>query len=303
MKIYSIVVTFNGINWIDRCIQSLVNSTIPVSIIVIDNASKDDTIKVMLQKYPKIEVIKSDENLGFGKANNIGLQKVLDEEADYAFLLNQDAWIEPDTISKLISIHGRNNDYGVLSPLQLSGDKINLDNAFTNYLNGYSCPNIISDYFFLRDRKDVYETKFVNAALWLISKECIKKVGGFDPLFFQYGEDEDYLARAKYHGIKVGICPEAIGYHDREQALINTTDWSPERIYSSRMIKLKNLSLTLPSKKHFLRSILKLKLSSFFGYKENHKLTLVNKLIIDKYDQIIISKTICKQPGPSFLYE
>ena len=60
----------------------------------------------------------------------------------------------------------------------------------------------------------IYETTFVNAAAWLISKKCLLAVGGFDPLYPHYGEDTDYIQRAQYFGFKIGIVPSVKIWHD-----------------------------------------------------------------------------------------
>ena len=97
--IYTIVVTYNGMRWIDRCLNSLLATTIPTHILVIDNSSNDGTSEYIKTNFPSVEVISSNVNLGFGSANNIGFQKALDLKADFVFLLNQDASIEPDIVS------------------------------------------------------------------------------------------------------------------------------------------------------------------------------------------------------------
>src|SRR5436853_176799 len=61
----------------------------------------------------------------------------------------------------------------------------------------------------------VYFVPFVNAAIWLISRKCIQEVGGFDPLFFMYAEDDDYCCRLRLHGLHIGIVPTAHAYHAR----------------------------------------------------------------------------------------
>ena len=62
----------------------------------------------------------------------------------------------------------------------------------------------------------VYDLPFVNAAGWLISKECLMTVGGFDPMFFHYGEDDNYCQRVLFHEFKIGVLPNALMVHDRE---------------------------------------------------------------------------------------
>jgi len=216
--LYVIIVTYNGMQWYRECFDSLRNSSVPVKTIVIDNNSTDGTCDYIRNNYPEIHLIENHENLGFGKANNIGLKIAFDNNADYAFLLNQDAWIEPDSIEKLIKKMEQNPQYGILSPLHLAAGKQALDLGFTYYITPESCPDLISDYIAKGRAEDkVYPVKFVNAAMWLISKNCLMKIGGFDPLFPHYGEDMDYICRSHYHQLRLGIYPYARGVHDRPQ--------------------------------------------------------------------------------------
>jgi GT2 family glycosyltransferase len=213
MKVFAIIVTYNGRAWIEKCVNSLWASTLSPEILVIDNASTDNTVAYIQQHFPEVRLIHSGANLGFGKANNIGMKLALDEGADYVFLLNQDAWIERDTINALISVHRLNSEYGIISPLHVNGDNTALEYKFIEYIQPSECPGLVSD--FIMDRlKLIYQTTFVNAAAWLISKSCLETVGGFDPLYPHYGEDVDYIQRAKYFGYKTGIVPGTKMWHD-----------------------------------------------------------------------------------------
>lgn len=213
MLIYSIVVTYNGCKWLDKCLGSLINSTVPTKILVIDNKSTDGTPDKIRSMFPSVEIIETGQNLGFGKANNIGLTRALNESADYVFLLNQDAWVEADTIEKLVS--AQSSEYAILSPVHLNGQGDALDSNFAYYLLNSLTPAIISD-IYLNRVKDLYEIQYVNAAAWLLNMKCVEIVGGFDPSFFMYGEDDNYILRVKYYGFKIGICPSAKIYHGRQ---------------------------------------------------------------------------------------
>jgi GT2 family glycosyltransferase len=217
IKILAIVVTYNGIDWIDYCIGSLISSTPTPDIICIDNNSTDGTQQFIAEHYPNVELVKSEKNLGFGKGNNLGLRQCIDEGYDYAFLLNQDARVEPDTIQKLVATHKQNTQYGVLSPIHRAYDNSILDENFTFMLRSSNTPKYISHAMLGIELKDIYETKFVNAALWLISNECLLKVGFFDPIFTHYCEDDDFLDRVQNSGFKVGIVPSALANHARNQ--------------------------------------------------------------------------------------
>ncbi|MCU4165567.1 glycosyltransferase family 2 protein [Carboxylicivirga caseinilyticus] len=212
-KLYTIIVTYNGMQWIERCISSLLKSVLPTHILVIDNLSTDGTPDYIEQHFPQVDLIRSEQNLGFGKGNNIGMQKALEAAADYVFLLNQDAWIKADTLKVLVNAHKSNSEYGVLSPVHLNRMEDGLETKFAEYAGPENTNGLLSD-LTINKLKQVYTTKFVNAAAWLISLECLAKVGGFNPLFPHYGEDEDYINRLHYWGFKVGIVPEARIIHD-----------------------------------------------------------------------------------------
>ncbi len=221
-RILAIVVTFNGEEWIERSLESLTHSTVVPEVLVVDNGSTDDTVKMIRQKYPDVELVAAGKNLGFGKANNIGLRRVLSAGFEYAFLLNQDAWVRPDVIHELVEISRGYGSFGILSPVHLSGDGTRLDYKFAEYMSREACRDFCSD-MFLGTLGDVYDVDFVNAASWLISRECVQRVGGFSSLFFHYGEDVDYVKRARFRGFRIGVVPSAIAYHDRKLASVETS--------------------------------------------------------------------------------
>jgi len=203
-KVFVVLVTYNGAHWIDKNIQSLLQSRYPVSIIAIDNNSTDNSAE-LLSKYPLVDLIRSQENLGFGKANNIGMKRALEQGADYVFLLNQDAWVFEETIEGLVYIMETKAEFGILSPLHFSPDiNVNLDDNFKIYL-GRATSRIDS----------VNIVPFVNAAAWMLSRKCIETVGYFEPLFGHYGEDRNYTDRVIYHKFLIGIDADSKIVHDR----------------------------------------------------------------------------------------
>ena len=105
MKIYAIIVTYNAMRrgWIDRCLNSLYASTIPVTVIVVDNLSTDGTRDHVPEKYPDVIWMPQDKNLGFGQANNIGIQYALEHNADYVLLLNQDAALHHEALQLMLN--------------------------------------------------------------------------------------------------------------------------------------------------------------------------------------------------------
>ena len=222
-KIFVIVVTYKGKQWYDRCFTSLRNSTIPVQTIVVDNASNDGTVEYIKEHYPEIMLIESKENLGFGKGNNLALKYAYEHACDYVFLLNQDAWLDEDnTLEKLVGVAENHHAFGIISPMHLSADKSRLNMALE--YNNRQCSSRLLNDLYCGLVKELYETDYVNAAGWLLPRKTLSTLGGFDPLIFHYGEDDDYLNRARYHCLKVGVCPNVRIIHDHESA--SESDWS-----------------------------------------------------------------------------
>ena len=211
-NLFIIIVTYNGEQWISKCLHN----TIPYHVIIIDNNSSDKTVEIIKKEYPHVHLIEAGKNLGFGKANNLGFQYALKNNADYVFLLNQDAYLHKDCIENLISAQKNSPEYGVLSPIHLNGKGNKLDRQFSYYLNYKKNQFFYSDFVLDQPKKKIYEVPFVNAAGWLISKKCLNTVGGFDPIFFHYGEDDNYCQRLRYHNFKIGIVPNSYLRHDRE---------------------------------------------------------------------------------------
>ncbi len=218
MNLSTIIVTYNGLQWLDKCLGSLRSSSLATQVIVIDNASQDGTPAYIRAHYPEVELICSDKNLGFGQANNLGIQKALARGADYCFLLNQDAWVAEDTLTILTEKAQAAPEYAILSPVHLNGSGQLLDAGFYEYITQKNKHGrkVYSQLALGKQQASIQAADFINAAAWLMSRSCLERVGGFSPLFFHYGEDRDYAQRLHYHGLQIGFCWQAHIYHDRE---------------------------------------------------------------------------------------
>jgi GT2 family glycosyltransferase len=212
-NVFAIIVNYNGGPWLANCLESLRCSEHPVRIIVVDNASRDDSV-LIARSVDAVHLIQNRSNLGFGRANNVGIDYALRRGADFVFLLNQDAEVEPTTISELLSFMRERDDVGVASPVHLNDSGALLDRNFLRYYLAPQAPEFISDAYHGK-LADSYRVFGVNAAAWLVSRRCLQEVGGFDPIFFMYGEDDDYCARVHYHGFSCYVVSGARIRHAR----------------------------------------------------------------------------------------
>jgi len=214
-KIFAVIVTWNGAAWISEAILSLQKSSVPIDIIIVDNASTDETTTIITREFQNSRLIRLNKNLGFAQANNRGIQLALSLGADYVLLLNQDAKVQADTVGLLIQASEQHPAFGILSPMHVAYDKPEIETSFFAFINNNVA--FISD-ILLNRLNEIYEIEFCNAAIWLLTRAVIEKIGGFDPIFFMYGEDNDYCYRARMHGYKIGIIPKAVAYHQCSSA-------------------------------------------------------------------------------------
>lgn len=265
-NVFAIIATYNGAAWIEKCLSSLEKSSLQPNIIVIDNSSTDLTTTIIKEKFSNVQLVEPKVNLGFGQANNLGLKIALENKCDYAFLLNQDAWVEVNTIADLVEAFVAEPKLGILSPIHYNGAGDALDIFFLDYFKKSSIEYYLQSRILNQNNSDIIiNTTFVNAAAWLISANCIKNIGGCDPIFFHYGEDKNYAQRVIYHGFKMGIHLHTKICHDREKRITNSSlntfvnfkrDWTNElnlfcdihqKSYKSLIFKsiLRNLSLMI----------------------------------------------------------
>ncbi len=203
-RLLVIIVTYQGMPWIRRCLDSVFSSSMPADVFLIDNGSDDGCPEFVSANYPQVILNCQDKNLGFARANDIGLRYAIDHSYGYVYLLNQDAWVLPDTFERLAAAFGSGR-WGLLSPLQMRPDLITPDRRFKKHYHGTMQPS-----------GDVQPVRFVMAAHWMLSRECLESVGLFSPAFSHYGEDNNYCDRVRTHGFGVGVLPSAVAVHDRQ---------------------------------------------------------------------------------------
>lgn len=202
--------------WIERCLQSVRQSTIHMTPLVIDNQSTDGTVQYIQTHFPEVILLPQDKNLGFGQANNRGIEYALSHNATHVLLLNQDAYIAADAIDKLLK---HDDGKHLLTPIHMNGDGSHIDDNFyrNTILAALASNNMLNDALIGRGIATTYDIDYVNAACWLLPVSIVRQVGGFNPIFFQYGEDNNYIQRIHFHLFGIRLVTDTFIYHDRKK--------------------------------------------------------------------------------------
>jgi hypothetical protein len=230
-KIAVIIVSYNGQEYLPDCFNSLKKQTLsPEKIIVVDNASQDNSVEYLKENYPSVDLIVNSKNRGFAGANNQGIELAFEEKADYIFLLNQDTVLKSDCLEKLWQGFSKEKEnVFALQPLilcwspqstnqekkeqiQTSGDKI-------HYLGFGFCADykkIASPENIAKLNKDL---TYGSGAALFIKSSLLKKIGFLDQDLFLYHEDLDLCLRARFQNYKIKLLPEAQLYHKYKEGI------------------------------------------------------------------------------------
>jgi GT2 family glycosyltransferase len=234
MDISVIIISFNTIELTRNCLKSVYDKTIDVDfeVIVVDNNSHDNSIKMIETEFPKVKIVSNTENLGFGKANNQGIEK---SNGKYVFLLNSDTILINNAIKILYDFMEKEANKDVAC---CGGALYN--NDMTNQISYGRFPTIKSllyYYTFSKIYPETYKNKYfmagilindlplivdyVTGADMLIRKSVLNKTGYFDKDFFLYFEETELCSRFIKGGYKNMIYPEAKIIHLCGQSPLN----------------------------------------------------------------------------------
>lgn len=219
-SISAVVVTWNSIQDIELCLDSLLKQTCPLSdIIVVDNASTDGTPALIEEKYPKVKLLPQNKNYGFAKANNIGIAH---SNSEWILTLNPDAYLHEEWLERLMSFSQQHPDADMLGGKLLSTLKDGFNIVDSLGIDIYTSRRVVDRGFRYLDvgRFNKVERIFgVCAAAALYRRKMLEdiKIDGeiFPEHFFAYYEDADVAWRAWRRGWKAYFVPDALGWHKR----------------------------------------------------------------------------------------
>jgi hypothetical protein len=220
MDVSVIIVNYNTKDLLLNCIQSVTEMThdIQYEIIVVDNASRDGSVKMVRNTFPKIRLIDEQKNWGFGRANNLAAQVA---QGRYLFLLNSDTLLRNNAIKILADFLDQDNDAAICGG-QLFDQNLSPVTSFQQL------PTLTAEWKvcfapFLLKKKQVTlsnptKTGFISGADLMIRKTVFDELHGFDPHFFLYFEETELTYRVKKLHYTVWFVPDAQIIHLGEQS-------------------------------------------------------------------------------------
>lgn len=208
-----IIVNFNFGKTLENCISSILKTqNCNFEIILVDNASTDNSHKTCKEKYPEIVLVENDENLGYAEGNNIGIKN---SKGDFIVILNPDTVVEPNWLENLHQAYKKYGD-GFYQPKIMK-----LDNKTKIENTGY----MVTLYFFSYQRGfnekdngqyDEFSTiGYASGACLFTSKKILEKIGNFDPYLFAYYDEINLIWKAAQLGIKSYYVPASTIYHQQ----------------------------------------------------------------------------------------
>jgi len=203
------------------CLKSLEKCTYPnVEVIVVDQASKDNSVEILSSQFPEVKLIVNPKNSGFTGGNNLGMQQAT---GDYFFLLNNDTEVAPDFLEPLINSLETDPGAGAASPLI----RFYMDTMKIQYAGGPARIDLIRGRNSWRGWMSTYPSKFwkvesttaAHGAAFIIKRKVAEKIGLLDDNFFIYFEELDWSLRIRKAGYKILFVPTSEIFHKESMTM------------------------------------------------------------------------------------
>jgi GT2 family glycosyltransferase len=214
-----IIVNWNAKRFLDECLASIIRHTSmeDTEIIVVDNASSDGSQELVRESYPMVKLITLDSNLGFAKANNIGIRQ---SRGKYLFLINSDIKVNDDFIAPMKYFMDKHPDVGLLGPRIIGADG-KLQRSCMGFPSpwNYFCRALALDSLFPQvelfggymmtywGHDELRDVDVLCGCFWVARRKALCQVGLLDEDYFFFGEDIDWCRRFHEKGWKVIYCP------------------------------------------------------------------------------------------------
>lgn len=216
-RVTAIFVTYNSQRTIGEALNAAraAHEQGMLDCIVVDNQSGDGTAALVEEAHPWVKLIRSPENLGYGRGLNLGLQHT---DTEYILFMNPDAVLEAGELAKLIEFMEVHPSAGLVAPAIVEADGViqGAGGLLTPWdivarAAGWSRPHHRQRQ--IHPGQEPFQTQWLCGAIMLARLQTLKEIGGFDPRFFLYFEETDLCRRISQHGLELWAVGKAIARH------------------------------------------------------------------------------------------
>lgn len=235
-KVSVVILNWNGYKDTIVCLDSISKLTpgnFELKTLVVDNASTDNSLTEIREKFPKIKIIKNKQNLGFAEGNNVGIRHAMKEGADYVLILNNDTILDKNLLNEFVNAIEKHPKAGALTAkiyfakgyefhksrykdsdlgkvIWSAGGRIDWKNV---YGTNFGVDEVDKGQF-----SNLKNTDFATGACSMFNIKALTEVGLFDQKYYLYLEDMDLSYRLKLHGWEILFVPKAILWHKVSQS-------------------------------------------------------------------------------------
>ena len=213
-KLAVIIVSWNTKDLTRKCIASVLRSQFDaeLEVLVVDNASSDQTPAMIQTEFPQVKLVANQENLGFGRACNQGIAQT---QAEYIFFLNPDAEIEPNALHYMVNFLDTHTQVGAVgcSLRYPDGSTQRAYYDFYSFLGSLKDNELIKKRLKTADQEKTMPVDWVIGAVFMVRSKVLEQVGKFDEDFFLYGEEMELQYRIRKAGWEIYYIPEVAAVH------------------------------------------------------------------------------------------
>lgn len=209
-----IILTWNSASEIGACLRSIQRyaTTIKHEVLVIDNASADETAALVAREFPTVKLLQNEDNLGFAKGNNRGIRHA---RGRYLLLLNPDTIVHPGALSAMVNYLETHPRVAAVGPRLIQDDGL-IQRSCTHYP---SISTVLAAHLtqggYLPPGDDPAAVEAVSGAALMVRGDVVETVGPLDTDFFMYGEDTEWCYRMRLAGWEIHYLPKAEITHFR----------------------------------------------------------------------------------------
>lgn len=212
-RVAAVVLNYNGRELLAEYLPSILESNYEnLRVIVVDNASTDDSVTFLRSEFPSVDVVENDENVGFSRGNNVGASHAPD--AEYLWFLNTDVEVRPDALSTLVEYVDDEPDTGIVVPRIHYADDPEVIQSVGYDLGVSWTPSPRDHEQRSPSNSDPHPVTYGSGSALLVDRDVWEEIGGFDDENFIFGDDTYLCYRAWMQGHRVEVVPDSVVYHE-----------------------------------------------------------------------------------------